>query len=212
MQDLSAVDRERFDRGLKMVFVDNYAAVPSESIRRLLALLDAGVLSALALGDNYDLDRKPDRTVIRAKGATHIFDVFIDARGQQPLKNMDLPFPSLRRALLGAGQDIPVVDENYTLIEVPDYAGRRSIAEIPCLMHDRPFVQGITASFEISAVIAEGMAAQRPHRRVRRSHFSKGSECRTHVRSGFRSCPPTVHVAQRGGMWGQRRQLSTCSD
>lgn len=195
-----------------MVFVDNYAAVPSESIRRLLALHDAGVLSALARGDSYDLGRKPDRTVIRAKGATLIFDEFIDARGQQPLKIVDLPFPSLRRALLVAGQDIPVVDENYTLIEVPDFAGRLSIAEIPYLMHDGPFVHGITASFEIGAMIAEGMAAQRPHRRVRRSHFSKGSECRTHARSGFRSCPPSVHVAQRGGMRGQWRQLSTCSE
>lgn len=162
---LSASDRKRFDSKLKSVFVDNYAAVPSESIRRLLALHDAGVLSVLALGDNYDLNRKPDRTTVRAKGAIHVFDVFIDARGQQPLKSGDLPFPSLRNALLGAGQEIPKVDASYGLTGVPGYSGRLFMAAIPYLMHDRPFVQGITASAEIGAAIATGIAEDTVRRR-----------------------------------------------
>lgn len=159
--NLLPADRKRFDGGLKTVFVDNYAAVPSESIRRLIALHSAGVLSVLALGDDYDLDRKSDRTVIRAKGASHVFDVFIDARGQQPLKTADLPFPSLRKALLGAGQDIPRVSGTYSLNGVPGYSGRLFLAAIPYLMHDRPFVQGITASAEIGAAIAQGLSADR---------------------------------------------------
>lgn len=155
---LSDEDRKRFHDGLKTVFVDNYAAVPSESIRRLLALRDAGLLSVLALGDDYDLQREADRTLINAKGKTHVFDVFIDARGQKPLTTADIPFPSLRRALIKAGQDIPKVDEEYSLIGVPGYTGRLTLAAIPYLMHERPFVQGITASDQIGAAIAAGLS------------------------------------------------------
>lgn len=35
---LSEHDRERFKSGLERVFIDNYAAIPPQSIRRLLAL------------------------------------------------------------------------------------------------------------------------------------------------------------------------------
>ncbi|WP_322894175.1 MULTISPECIES: hypothetical protein [unclassified Yoonia] len=81
--ELTEQDRARFDTGLKSIFVDNYAAVPPESIRRLLALRDAGLLSVLALGEDYELDHNSSGTVITAKGQTHKFDVFIDARGQK---------------------------------------------------------------------------------------------------------------------------------
>ncbi|MGZ3215131.1 FAD-NAD(P)-binding protein [Paracoccus sp. T5] len=164
--DLSDADRERLDKGLKKVFVDNYAAVPSESIRRLLALRDAGLLSVLALGEDYDLDRQQTRTVIRTGHETHVFPVFIDARGQKALTSKDLPFPSLRAALLAADQEIPEVSEDYGLVDVPGYAGRLSLGSIPYLMHDRPFVQGITACADIGAAIASGVATRRRRRLV----------------------------------------------
>ncbi|STW06644.1 acyl-CoA dehydrogenase [Klebsiella grimontii] len=47
--------RERFKNGLARVFIDCYAAIPSESIRRLLALREAGVISILALGHGYEM-------------------------------------------------------------------------------------------------------------------------------------------------------------
>jgi uncharacterized NAD(P)/FAD-binding protein YdhS len=158
-------DRERFDGGLKKVFVDNYAAVPPESIRRLLALRDAGLLSVLALGEDYELHHKPDRTLINAKGKSHVFDVFIDARGQKALTSEDLPLPTLRQALLDAGHDKPEVAEDYSLIGVDGYSGTLAMAAIPYLMHDRPFVQGITACADIGAAIAKGMTAGRRRRR-----------------------------------------------
>lgn len=167
LPNLSETDRKRFDGGLKTVFVDNYAAVPSESIRRLLALRDAGILSVLALGTDYELQRKNYGTVIIAEGKTHVFDVFVDARGQKPLTSADLPFRSVREALLKAGKEIPRVDEEYNMVGVPAYAGRLTLAAIPYLMHERPFVQGITASAEIGAAIASGlMAANRVRRRA----------------------------------------------
>jgi len=158
---LSEADRKRFDNGLKKVFVDNYAAVPSESIRRLLALRDAGVLSVLALGEDYELKQEQNRTVVHAKGKTHIYDVFIDARGQKPMESRDMPFPSLRRALVRSEQDIPEVTEAYGLIGVPGYEGHLHLAAIPYLMHNRPFVQGITASADIGAAIADGICRAR---------------------------------------------------
>jgi uncharacterized NAD(P)/FAD-binding protein YdhS len=166
---LDETDRQRFDDGLKKVFVDNYAAVPSESISRLLALRDADVLSVLALGEDYDLSRKSDRTVISAKGRTYVFDVFIDARGQKALSSADLPFPTLRDALVRAGHDVPLVGEDFGLLEVSGYEGRLVLAAIPYLMHERPFVQGITASAEIGEAIAAGLVyTQAPRRRKQR--------------------------------------------
>jgi uncharacterized NAD(P)/FAD-binding protein YdhS len=83
---LNDQDRERFKQGLARVFIDNYAAIPPQSIRRLLALREAGIISVAALGDDYTLDVGSDRTVITTQETVYRFDVFIDARGQKPLK------------------------------------------------------------------------------------------------------------------------------
>ena len=158
--DMSESDRARFNKGLKSVFVDNYAAVPSESIRRMLALHDAGVLSVLALGHDYEMQRKSAETVIVAKGITYHFDVFIDARGQRPLTTNDLPFPTLRAALLKIGQEYPDLGTDYSVMGSNAYGGKLVLAAIPFLMHDRPFVQGITACAEIAEAIARGFNIQ----------------------------------------------------
>lgn len=85
-------DSHRFRQGLARVFIDNYAAIPPESIRRLLALHRAGILRILTLGEDYELQREPDRTLIVHHRQRCEFDVFIDARGQKALKTRDLPF------------------------------------------------------------------------------------------------------------------------
>lgn len=159
-------DRDRFDQGLKKVFVDNYAAVPSESIRRILALRDAGVLSIMALGQDYQMTRQGDRTLVTVGDQTRCYDVFIDARGQKPMSSADIPFPTLRHALQQAGHEFPEVAEDYGLIDTPGYAGRIALGSIPYLMHDRPFVQGITACAEIATAIARGIGTGRKRRRV----------------------------------------------
>ena len=96
----------------------------------------------------------------------YTFDVFIDARGQKALKNKDLPFPHLREQLLATGEDIPEVGDDYTLLEPSEVRGRIAFAAIPWLMHDQPFVQGITACAEIGAAIAKAISA--PASRSRR--------------------------------------------
>lgn len=163
---LDEKDRERFNNGLARVFIDNYAAIPSQSIRRLLALREAGILNIRALGQDYQLEQKEKMTVIRAQGETYKFDVFIDARGQKALKIKDLPFPSLRDQLQSTSEEIPDVGDDYTL-QAPDIVrGRIALAALPWLMHDQPFVQGLTACAEIGQCVAH--AISRPATRLRR--------------------------------------------
>lgn len=154
---LDDADRARFDAGLRRVFIDNYAAVPSESIRRLLALYDAGLLKVAALGDTYDLQIESGRTRVNDGEKSLQFDVFIDARGQKALSSEDLPFPTLRAALLAAAHPHPAVDATYHLTAPQDFESRVAFGAIPYLMHDKPFVQGITESHEIGAAIARGL-------------------------------------------------------
>lgn len=176
--EFSDEDRERFAAGLKRVFVDNYGAVPSESIRRLLALRHAGVLNVVALGDDYDLDLDGDTTVITYPDGKLAFDVFVDARGQQALDTEHLPFPSLRRDLLADGQDVPEVADDYSLTGPKAATRRIYLAAIPYLMHDQPFCQGITACADIAREIATSCAkandaasANEPYR-IRRYRYA----------------------------------------
>lgn len=152
---LNEEDRERFKQGLARVFIDNYAAIPPQSIRRLLALREAGIISVAALGDDYTLDTGSDRTVITTKETVYRFDVFIDARGQKPLKTKDLPFPTLRKQLMETGDEIPDVGEDYTLKAPETVRGRIAFGAIPWLMHDRPFVQGLAECAEIAEAMAK---------------------------------------------------------
>lgn len=160
---LSDEDRERFDSGLSRVFMDNYAAIPPQSIRRMLALHKAKVLSLIELGPDYEKHVTDHGTTITVGAREHLFDVFIDARGQKPLKSEDLPFPRLRRQLLEAGEDIPLVCEDYSLTVPAEARGRIALGAIPYLLHDQPFVQGITAAAEIGPKMAQ-MASTAPTR------------------------------------------------
>lgn len=166
---LTDQDRKRFDAGLSRVFIDNYAAIPSQSIRRLLALREAGIISVLALGADYKKDVQDDGTVIVAQGERYEFDLFIDARGQKALKTKDLPFPTLRQQLQENGDDIPDVGEDYTLLAPDSVRGRIAFGALPYLMHDQPFVQGLTVCAEIGEAMAKAITqrASRARRRLR---------------------------------------------
>lgn len=152
---LDEADRDRFDSGMSRVFMDNYAAIPSESVRRILALHKAGVVTLLELGPDYDKDVTEHGTTIRVGCNNHKFDIFIDARGQKPLESKDLPFPRLRDQLLAAGEEIPTIDGEYSLTLPAEARGRIALGAIPYLLHDQPFVQGITAAAEIGPKMAD---------------------------------------------------------
>ena len=148
---LDETDRTRFET-LKRVFVDNYAAVPPQSIRRLLALHRAGVLDVLRLGDDYDLTHEGSATRVRTEdGAVHAFDTYIDARGQQALGAADLPFPTLRQ-LLARGENPVAMDMSFRVNGAGD--GRLFLPASPYLLHRMPFSQGITASHDMAETVA----------------------------------------------------------
>ncbi|MDF3830832.1 MULTISPECIES: FAD-NAD(P)-binding protein [unclassified Pseudocitrobacter] len=157
---LNEEDRQRFKKGLARVFIDNYAAIPSESIRRLLALREAGLIHIRALGNDYEMQANDGLTTITTDDARYEFDVFIDARGQKALKTKDLPFPTLRKQLLACGDDIPDVGDDYTLQAPDNVRGRIAFGALPWLMHDRPFVQGLVVCAEIGAAMAKGVDKQ----------------------------------------------------
>ncbi|MFH7660632.1 FAD-NAD(P)-binding protein [Escherichia coli] len=163
---LNEHDHKRFSKGLARVFIDNYAAIPSESIRRLLALREAGIIHILALGEDYKMEINESRTVLKTEDNSYSFDVFIDARGQRPLKVKDIPFPGLREQLQKTGDEIPDVGEDYTLQQPEDIRGRVAFGALPWLMHDQPFVQGLTACAEIGEAMAR--AVVKPASRARR--------------------------------------------
>lgn len=154
---LNTRDRKRFNTGLARVFIDNYAAIPSQSIRRLLALREAGIAHILALGPDYKMEVETRHTHITVQQRTHKFDIFIDARGQKAMKTRDLPFPTLRQQLMADGKEVPRVDENYQLLEPASVRGRIALGALPWLMHKRPFVQGLTACAEIGEAIARSL-------------------------------------------------------
>lgn len=157
---LNEEDRQRFKKGLARVFIDNYAAIPSESIRRLLAQREAGLIHIRALGNDYEMQANDGLTTITTDDARYEFDVFIDARGQKALKTKDLPFPTLRKQLLACGDDIPDVGDDYTLQAPDNVRGRIAFGALPWLMHDRPFVQGLVVCAEIGAAMAKGVDKQ----------------------------------------------------
>ena len=132
----------------------------------MLALHAAGILHILALGQDYEKVIKADRTEITTRNDRLTFDVFIDARGQKPLKTADLPFPRLRNQLLSWGDDIPEVGDDYTLQASESVRGRIAFGALPYLMHDRPFIQGLVACEEIGTAMAR--AVSKPATRLRR--------------------------------------------
>jgi uncharacterized NAD(P)/FAD-binding protein YdhS len=79
---LNDEDSRRFRAGLARVFIDNYAAIPPESIRRLLACTGP-VFCVLWRSARITSCSESDRTLIVHHQQRCEFDVFIDARGQK---------------------------------------------------------------------------------------------------------------------------------
>ena len=160
----SASDAERFDAGLKRVFIDNYAAVPPQSIERILALHRAGVLSLHRLEQDYTMDCDADgQWTVSDYGDAWTFDGIVDARGQGALGQEDFPFPTLRMQIRasalrnGATTDaIPMTRDN-ALAAQGDPLARVFCLSLPFLMWRNPFVQGLTAAHDIGRAAAKAI-------------------------------------------------------
>ena len=167
---LSDADFTRFADTLKTVFVDNYATVPHDSIRRLLALRAVGKLAVERLDEGVRVDTwspSGGATVLDGKNRIH-FPAFIEATGQQVSNAKDFPFPSLRRQ--GVIQDLPsegdsaanrgiAIDGAYHPISTCEPSDRLFCLSLPFLLGQHPFAQGITSSAEMADVVADAIEA-----------------------------------------------------
>lgn len=161
---------ELFSHFFSPVFVDDYATVPHESIKRMLALHRAGKLDIVAVGENYRIDSHgSERGAILIRGAerTH-FPVFIEAMGQRALGAKDFPFPSLRRQGViqdvnpasgdGPSRGIAINDEFHPVAgDIPE--DQLFCLSLPFLMGRHPFIQGITSAHDMGEVVGARLAA-----------------------------------------------------
>ncbi|MGE7368448.1 FAD/NAD(P)-binding protein [Neorhizobium sp. NPDC001467] len=181
IRHLDTEDLKRFNRSFKSIFVDEYATVPHLSIKRLLALHNAGRLDILRLGEDYDIDRDGLARGARVRFASgeELFDSFIDATGQTALSARDLPFPTLlqqggikpaatpypTRGLISddaarmkrtGGMDL---DDCYRPRGTGLLSNRLYCIAIPFLLHKHPFVQGMTSAAELAETAADAILA-----------------------------------------------------
>jgi len=174
---LNERDLERFNRHFKTVFVDDYATVPHESIRRLLALHRAGKLEIIALGDDSDIDNSSVErgAVVSIEGQRLAFDAFIDATGQHALSARDIPFPTLiaqgvlhkattRKASLSEDGNEEIVrtggvdlDDKFRPVFEQNLSNKIYCGAISFLLHKLPFVQGITSARDIGETISQAI-------------------------------------------------------
>jgi len=165
---LSDPDFKRFSDTLKTVFVDNYATVPHDSIRRLLALHASGKLVVTRLDDGarFDTWSSSGGVILHdTRGCVH-FPAFIDAMGQQVSSAKDFPFPSLRRQ--GVIQDVAThgqsearrgiaIDGDFHPISACEPSHRLFCLSLPFLLGQHPFAQGITSSAEMAEVVVDAI-------------------------------------------------------
>lgn len=172
-----AHDLARFNKSFKGIFIDEYATVPHLSIKRLLALRNAGRLDIIRLGEDYDIDTAglARGARVRVGSSEEVFDSFIDATGQTALSARDLPFPSLVgqaavKPALTLESATPLVsdeknlnfkrtggievDESYRPRDTGLLSNRLYCVAIPFLLHKNPFVQGITSAAELGETAA----------------------------------------------------------
>jgi len=166
---LSDLDFTRFSDTLKTVFVDNYATVPHESIRRLLALHAAGKLAVNKLEEGSRVDTWSARrgAMLQDRSSRLHFPAFIEAMGQQVSNAKDFPFPSLRRQ--GVIRDVKTdgreanrgiaVDGDFHPISACEPSRRLFCLSLPFLLGEHPFAQGITSSAEMAEVVADAIEA-----------------------------------------------------
>jgi hypothetical protein len=160
---------ERFSRFFSPVFVDDYATVPHESVKRMLALHRAGRLDVTAVGQDYRIDSRGTECgadLVKDGERTH-FPVFIEAIGQRALSAKDFPFPSLRRQGVivdvnstsgdGPSRGIVIDDEFHPISDgIPE--DQLFCLSLPFLMGHHPFIQGITSAHDMGSVVGEKLA------------------------------------------------------
>jgi len=118
--NLTLEDRMRFDKDYTSVFFTHAATQPAVNAEKLLALMKAGMVDVLKLGDNYRLNKDELRNCyefiysdVRGNERRDAYRYVVDARGQQ--QSMETDSSPLARNLLTSGivqvEEIRPVDQ-----------------------------------------------------------------------------------------------------
>ncbi len=158
LEHLDDDDWQTLSTKLLSVFGDCYAAIPHVSVRRILALYDAGVLDIIPTGPDGSFSNAGDRAVIVSTIDGDIrFDALIDARGQAAAPLADLPFPHLTAALIGP--DAKLV-EPFQLDLGDDHQAAVYCLAMPQILDRHPFSQGLPNCAELGRVVARDILAR----------------------------------------------------
>lgn len=156
----SAEDRLRFDKGMKRIFSDNYAAVPTETVRKLLALRKSNHLELRRLGEDYVLLRGANGMSLRCGETELYFDFAVDARGQCALRREHIPFRGLRDALCLSGLEVEDLGDDCSFPLRGPYGNRLVFVALPFLLHTRPFGLGLGSCAALGKSAAERAMGQ----------------------------------------------------
>ena len=146
-------DWQDFTDKLMPVFGDCYAAVPHVSVRRVLALFDAGVLDIIPTGEDGDFQSGAEGGVVVSTidGEIH-FDALIDARGQSSAPLSDLPFPGLTDELARPDSDLA---SPFRLDLKQTVKGRAYCLAMPQILRRHPFSQGLANCEELGRIVSQ---------------------------------------------------------
>jgi hypothetical protein len=157
LEHLTQDDRARFCDKLMPVFGDCYAAIPHISVKRVLALYDAGVLRIVPTGEEASFRNTQDGGVCAQTLDGELrFDAMIDARGQAAAPLGKLPFPTLTKGLSAKDNlkipfrlDVPAQDR-----------GAIYCLAMPQILTQHPFSQGLPNCAELAQVAVQDMFAR----------------------------------------------------
>lgn len=153
LQHLDDSDWQVFCDELMPVFGDCYAAVPHISVRRVLALFDAGVLDIIPTGEdgNFRTGAAGGVVVDTIDGDIH-FDALIDARGQSSAALSDLPFPGLKHELDHQERELKAP---FRLGLKQDIESRIYCLAMPQVLRRHPFSQGLANCAELGRLVSQ---------------------------------------------------------
>jgi uncharacterized NAD(P)/FAD-binding protein YdhS len=150
---LNEKDHAEFMRLLMPVFADCYAAIPHISLKKMLALREAGILFLTAVKEDNKFEMTQDQKVrVETIDGEKVFDCLIDSRGQKAKSLKDIRFPSIVAAL----------EENTSAVIAPFHLGQQAEAldgiyclAMPQVLVKYPFSQGLGNCDALSELVAE---------------------------------------------------------
>lgn len=154
LEHLNQADWKLFMDQLMPVFADCYSAVPHVSVRRILALYDAGVLEILPTGASSQFSGSSDAVTVSTLDGKVTLDAMIDARGQSSASMRHLPFKSLTGLL--KYPDRPILQPFEVQTTQLKHSGIYCLA-MPQLLERHPFSQGLPNCKALAVQVVESL-------------------------------------------------------